>query len=61
MTKITHTAATREAAITLRHRLQAEGIPTGRRGCEIYFFAHTTWGYSMANWRAKLARMEAGA
>jgi hypothetical protein len=36
--KITYQAASAEAASKLRRRLQTRGIPTGRRGCEVYFF-----------------------
>ena len=58
--KITYKAATREAAIALRHRLQARGIPTGRSGCEIYFFGHTDCGFSYSDWVRLIQRLEFG-
>lgn len=58
MEKITYAAKTREAEIALRQRLIARGFTVGRTGCDVYFWAHTTYGFTRADSLALCARLE---
>ena len=58
--KITYQAASAEAASILRRRLQHRGVPTGRRGCEVYFFACIHERMTKADYHRLLKRLEAG-
>jgi hypothetical protein len=58
--KITYQAASAEAASILRRRLQHRGIPTGRRGCEVYFFACIHERATKSDYLRLLKRLEPG-